>query len=86
MKYAITSETGAQEPHVVAFCTEAQRMAHIARHGGRCISHREARRTLEAQVRLAIRYGALGYPMEPYEVRILSMDELYTTYRRAYFY
>lgn len=86
MKYAITSDSCAHEPHVVAFCTEAQRMTHIARHGGRCISHREARRTLEAQVRLAIRYGALGYSMEPYEVRVLSMDELYMAYRRAYCY
>ena len=86
MKYAITSETGAQEPHIVAFPTEGARLAHVARHGGRCISHREARRRLEAQVRLAIRFGCLSYRMEPYEVRILSMDELYTTYRRAYFY
>lgn len=86
MKYAITSDICAHEPHVVAFCTEAQRMTHIARHGGRCISHREARRILEAQVRLAIRYGALGYSMEPYEVCVLSMDELYMAYRRAYCY
>lgn len=86
MKYAITSETGAQEPHIVAFPTEASRLAHVARHGGRCISCREARRRLEAQVRLAIRFGCLSYLMKPYEVRILSMDELYTTYRRAYFY
>ena len=86
MKYAITSDICAHEPHVVAFCTEAQRLTHIARHGGRCISHREARGTLEAQVRLAIRYGLLGYRMEPYEVRILSMDELYMAYRRAYCY
>lgn len=86
MKYAITSDICAHEPHVVAFFTEAQRMTHIARYGGRCISHREARRILESQVRLAIRYGALGYSMEPYEVRVLSMDELYMTYRRAYCY
>lgn len=86
MKYAITSENRAQEPHIMAFGTEAARLTHIARHGGRCISHREARRRLEAQVRLAIRYGSLGYCMEPYEVRVLSMDELYTTYRRAYCY
>lgn len=86
MKYAITSEHGAQEPHIMAFSTEGARLAHVARHGGRCISHREARRRLEAQVRLAIRFGCLGYRMEPYEVRILSMDELYTTYRRAYCY
>lgn len=86
MKYAITSDICAREPHVVAFSTEAQRLTHVARHGGRCISHREARRRLEAQVRLAIRFGCLSYRMEPYEVRILSMDELYTTYRRAYFY
>ena len=74
MKYAITSDICAHEPHVVAFCTEAQRLTHIARHGGRCISHRE------------VRYGLLGYRMEPYEVRILSMDELYMAYRRAYCY
>lgn len=86
MKYAITSETGAQEPHIVAFPTEGSRLAHVAWHGGRCISFREARRRLEAQVRLAIRFGCLSYRMEPCEVRILSMDELYTTYRRAYFY
>lgn len=86
MKYAITSENRAQEPHIMAFGTEAARLIHIARHGGRCISHREARRRLEAQVRLAIRYGSLGYRMEPYEVRALSMDELYTAYRRAYCY
>lgn len=86
MKYAITSDSCAHEPHVVAFFTEAQRMAHIERHGGRCISYREARRMLEAQVRLAIRYGMLGYSMEPYEVRFLSMDELYMAYRRAYYY
>lgn len=86
MKYAITSETGAQEPHIVAFPTEGLRLAHVARHGGRCISFREARRRLEAQVRLAIRYGSLGYRMEPYEVRVISMDELYMTYRRAYCY
>lgn len=86
MKYAITSDIGAQESHIVAFPTEGARLAHIAHHGGRCISHREARRRLEAQVRLAIRFGCLSYRMEPYEVRILSMDELYTTYRRVYFY
>lgn len=86
MKYAITSETGAQEPHIVAFPTEGSRLAHVARHGGRCISHREARRVIEAQVRLAIRCGALGYSMEPYEVRVLSMDELYMAYRRSYCY
>lgn len=86
MKYAITSETGAQEPHIMAFPTEAARLTHIAHHGGRCISHREARRRLESQVRLAIRFGSLGYLMEPYEVRVLSMDELYMAYRRAYCY
>ena len=86
MKYAITSENRAQEPHIMAFGTEAARLTHIARHGGRCISHWEARRRLEAQVRLAIRYGSLGYRMEPYEVRVLSMDELYMAYRRAFCY
>lgn len=86
MKYAITSEHSAQEPHIMAFATEGARLNHIARHGGRPISHREARRILEAQVRLAIRYGSLGYRMEPYEVRVLSMDELYMAYRRAYCY
>lgn len=86
MKYAITSENRAQEPHIMAFSTEGARLAHVTCHGGRCISHREARRRLEAQVRLAIRLGALGYPMEPYEVRVLSMDELYMAYRRAYCY
>lgn len=86
MKYAITSENRAQEPHIMAFGTEAARLTHIARHGGRCISYREARRRLEAQVRLAIRYGSLGYRMESYEVRVLGMDELYMTYRRAFCY
>lgn len=86
MKYAITSENHAQEPHIMAFGTETARLTHIARHGGRVISHREARRRLEAQVRLAIRFGSLGYSMEPYEVRILSMEELYMAYRRAYCY
>lgn len=86
MKYAITSEHDAQEPHIMAFATEGERLAHVVRHGGRCISHREARRRLESQVRLAIRFGSIGYRMEPYEVRILSMDELYMTYRRAYYY
>ena len=86
MKYAITSEDCAQEPHIMAFATEAARLTHIARHGGRPISHREARRRLEAQVRLAIRFGSLGYCMEPYEVRVLSMDELCMAYRRAFCY
>lgn len=86
MKYAITSDNCAQEPHIMAFGTESSLLTHIARYGGRAISHREARRRLEAQVRLAIRYGSLGYRMEPYEVRVLSMDELYMTYRRAYCY
>lgn len=86
MKYAITSENCAQEPHIMAFGTEAARLTHIARHGGRAISHREARRRLEAQVRLAIRFGSLGYRMDPYEVRVISMDELYMAYRRAYCY
>lgn len=86
MKYAITSENHAQEPHIMAFPTDFARAEHIGRHGGRAISHREARRRLEAQVRLSIRLGALGYPMKPYEVRVLSMDELYMAYRRAYCY
>lgn len=86
MKYAITSENRAQEPHIMAFGTEIARLTHIARHGGRCISHREARRMLEAQVRLAIRFGSLGYRIEPYEVHVLSMNELYMAYRRAYCY
>lgn len=86
MKYAITSDNCAQEPHIMAFPTDFARAEHIGRHGGRAISHREARRRLEAQVRLAIRFGSLGYRMEPYEVRVLNMDELYMAYRRAYCY
>jgi hypothetical protein len=86
MKYAITSENHAQEPHIMAFPTDFARAQHIERHGGRAISHLEARRRLEAQVRLAIRFGCIFYLIEPYEVRVLSMDELYMTYRRAYCY
>ena len=86
MKYAITIEHSAQEPHIMAFPTDFARDKHIERHGGFTISHREARRILEAQVRLAIRHGSLGYRMEPYEVRALTMDELYMAYRRAFFY
>lgn len=86
MKYAITSENHAQEPHIMAFPTDFARAEHIGRHGGRAISHREARRRLEAQVRLAIRLGCISYRIEPYEVRALNMDELYMTYRRAYCY
>lgn len=86
MKYAITSENHAQEPHIMAFPTDFARSEHIRSHGGRAISHRETRRRLESQVRLAIRLGSLGYRMEPYEVRALSMDELYMAYRRAFCY
>lgn len=86
MKYAITSENHAQEPHIMAFPTDFARAQHIERHGGCAISHREARRRLESQVRLAIRFSCISYRMELYEVRVLSMDELYMTYRRAYCY
>jgi hypothetical protein len=86
MKYAITSENHAKEPHIMAFPTDFARAEHIGRHGGRAISHRDARRRLEAQVRLAIRFGSLGYRMDPYEVCVISMDELYMAYRRAYCY
>lgn len=86
MKYAITFENHAQEPHIMAFPTDFARAEHIGRHGGCAISHRDARRRLEAQVRLAIRFGSLGYRMDPYEVRVISIDELYMAYRRAYCY
>lgn len=86
MKYAITSDYYAKEPHILAFATDAQRLAHLAEFGGECITQKEARKRLEAQVRLAIRYGNLGYVMDLWEVKLLSMDELYMTYRRAYCY
>lgn len=86
MKYAITSEYAAHEPHIVAFVTDAQRLSHLAEFGGECITQKEARKRLEAQVRLAIRYGNLGYVMDLWEVSLLSMEELYMAYRRAYCY
>lgn len=86
MKYAITSDYAAHEPHIVAFANEAQLLEHLAEFGGECIKQKEARRRLEAQVRLAIRCGNLGYVMDVCEVKLLSMDELYMAYRRAYCY
>ena len=86
MKYAITSDYYAHEPHIVAFSTDAQRLAHLAEFGGECITQKEARRRLETQVRLAINYGCFHGHMDRWEVRILSMGELYTAYRRAFCY
>lgn len=86
MKYAITSEYAAPEPHIVAFETDAQRLAHLDEFGGECITQKEARKRLESQVRIAIRYGCLSWYMELWEVRLLSMEELYAAYRRAYCY